>query len=627
MTHLTTITDLPLSKLFTGRSNVRKTATGSLDALIASIRAHGLIQNLTVRATLNKKGHSTGRYEVIAGNRRLAALKALAEAGEIEPDTPLPCHVLDPDTAATSDTEIGLAENTIREAMHPADQFEAFHAMAVAGHGLEDIAARFGVTALFVRQRLKLARVSPALFAAYRQGSMTLEQLTAFTISDDHAEQEKVWQALPAWNRHPGTIRRALTAEAVPTDDRRVRLVGLSTYEDAGGTVQRDLFDTEGSGYLTDPALLDRLVTERLEAEADRLTAEGWAWAKVMPDLDYQAFDGLTRRYPETVALSDEDQGALDAAVEAYDALAEQHDEEPDDPAVAAEIERLSDEIDRLTALQQVWTDEIKASHGCLIGMAWDGTLRIEAGLRPKDETPAPSNSPANDTDPDTGDNAPAPSSSLSPKLTAELIAHRTAALRAEILQRPDIALVLITHKLTLAHFYHDGLTSSLDLRGHAEDLTRHGDSLSHNPGLTAMAEAERRWQTQLPSAAADVWDHLLAMADSDLRDLLAFLTATSLEPALPTSRAKRHADQLVETLDLDMTRYWQASPESFFGKVTKAVILDAVRESVSDAAAENLASLKKDGLIEHATARMAETNWLPEPLRRPEDPDTALAA
>tara|TARA_Y100000588_G_scaffold70351_1_gene72166 strand:+ start:3965 stop:4192 length:228 start_codon:yes stop_codon:yes gene_type:complete len=75
------------------------------------------------------------------------------------------------------------------------------------------------------------------------------------------------------------------------------------------------------------------------------------------------------------------------------------------------------------------------------------------------------------------------------------------------------------------------------------------------------------------------------------------------------------------------MTRYWRASPETFFGKVTKATILDAVRESVSEAAAENLASLKKDALIDHATARMAETDWLPDVLRRPADPDTALAA
>ena len=52
MTNLTTITDLPLSKLKTGRRNVRKTGSGQLDALIASIRAHGLIQNLTVRPVL-----------------------------------------------------------------------------------------------------------------------------------------------------------------------------------------------------------------------------------------------------------------------------------------------------------------------------------------------------------------------------------------------------------------------------------------------------------------------------------------------------------------------------------------------------------------------------------------------
>tara|TARA_X000000368_G_scaffold276836_2_gene219644 strand:+ start:767 stop:2692 length:1926 start_codon:yes stop_codon:yes gene_type:complete len=621
MTTMTTITDLPLAKLVPGKRNVRKTATGSLDALIASIRAHGLIQNLTVRPVLNKKGSPTGRYEVIAGNRRLAALKALAEAGEIASNTALPCHVLD----TGDDTEIGLAENTIREAMHPADQFEAFHAMAEAGTGIEDIAARFGVTALFVRQRLKLARVSPVLFEAYRQGEMTLDHLMAFTITQDHAEQEKVWNALPNWNRHPGTIRRALTMEAIPSDDRRVCLIGLETYEAAGGTVQRDLFDSAEGGYLTDPALLDRLVAERLETEAERLTTEGWAWTRVVPDLDHRAFDGLVRSYPAQMDLSEEDQAALDTAIEAYDTLAEQHDETPDEPEIAAEIDRLSDEIDRLTALQQVWTDQIKASHGCLIGIHWDGTLRIEAGWRERHETPAPANDGEPETD--TGDEAPAPSRKLSPKLTAELIAHRTAALRAEVMQRPDIALVLTVHKLALQHFYRDGLTSSLDLRGASEDLTRHGDTLSDNPGTGAMAEAQGRWQLRLPSEASDLWDRLLGYADTDLMNLLAFLTATSLEPAFESSRSKRHADQLAETLDLDMTRYWRATPETFFGKVTKSTILDAVRESVSEAAAENLASLKKDALIDHATARMAETDWLPDALRRPADPDTALAA
>ena len=130
-----------------------------------------------MRPILNKKGHKTGRYCVVAGNRRLAALQALAETGDIEAETPLPCHVLED----ADDTEIGLAENVMRVAMHPADQFIAFNALAEAGTPAEDIAARFGVTALFVKQRLKLARVSPALFETYREGGMTLDRLMAFT--------------------------------------------------------------------------------------------------------------------------------------------------------------------------------------------------------------------------------------------------------------------------------------------------------------------------------------------------------------------------------------------------------------------------------------------------------------
>ncbi|WP_424934817.1 hypothetical protein [Amaricoccus macauensis] len=194
-------------------------------------------------------------------------------------------------------------------------------------------------------------------------------------------------------------------------------------------------------------------------------------------------------------------------------------------------------------------------------------------------------------------------------------------------MQRPDIALILIVHRLALQHFYHDGLSSCLDLRGQSDDLTRHGDSLHTNPGMEALQDAANRWQNGLPSAAGDLWDHLLALASNDLMALLAFLTASTIEPACASSRSKRHADQLAETLDLDMTRYWQANPETFFTKVTKAVILDAVGESVSPAAAENLASLKKDALIEHAASRMAETNWLPETLRPLDRPDTELAA
>src|ERR1017187_1123818 len=147
---MTAATDtIPLNRLTAWTGNVRKTgADTGLAELSASIAAHGLLQSLVVRK--DKKG----KYAVVAGRRRLLALGSLAEAGTIAADAPVPCHVIAGDANAT---EISLVENTVREQMHPADQFDAFLALIDDMHPA-DIAARFGVTETVVQQRLKLAR-------------------------------------------------------------------------------------------------------------------------------------------------------------------------------------------------------------------------------------------------------------------------------------------------------------------------------------------------------------------------------------------------------------------------------------------------------------------------------------
>jgi ParB family chromosome partitioning protein len=205
MQHIQTI---PLSRLAPCPANVRKTGrkTG-IEGLAASIIAHGLLQNLQVRPSADES------FEVVARGRRFDALKLLAKQKKIAPDYPVPCDVRDGSAA----TEISLAENEMREAMHPADQFEAFKKLADEGKGEEEIAARFGVTPQVVRQRLKLAVISPKLIAAYRKEDMTLDCLMAFTVSDDHKQQEKVWTSLPDYARErPGHIRNLLTESTFP---------------------------------------------------------------------------------------------------------------------------------------------------------------------------------------------------------------------------------------------------------------------------------------------------------------------------------------------------------------------------------------------------------------------------
>ena len=185
---------IPLNKLIPSPANARKTgASVGIEELAASIAAHGLLQNLQVR---DGKG---GKFEVVAGGRRLRALKLLAKSKAIAKSAEIPCHVLEDEDAA----EISLAENVVRLPMHPADQYDAFKAMADAGRGPEEIAARFGCSPTVVKQRLKLASVSPRLLASYRAEELNLDQLMAFTVSDDHAAQEAAWFEQPGVEPEP----------------------------------------------------------------------------------------------------------------------------------------------------------------------------------------------------------------------------------------------------------------------------------------------------------------------------------------------------------------------------------------------------------------------------------------
>src|SRR6185503_14750660 len=152
--------------------------------------------------------------------RRLAALRLLADAGKIEADYSVPCQVLGSDADAT---EISLAENSVREAMHPADEFEAFRTLVDSGTSEADVAARFGVTEAVVSRRLKLARVSPVVMSAYRTDELSLAQVMAFAATDDHAAQDRVFANLSKWNSDPDTIRGVLTEHEIAASDRRIQ--------------------------------------------------------------------------------------------------------------------------------------------------------------------------------------------------------------------------------------------------------------------------------------------------------------------------------------------------------------------------------------------------------------------
>lgn len=594
---MTDITAIPLSKLVPWNGNVRKIgAFEGLDELTASIAAHGLLQSLIVRKT------SRGKFAVIAGQRRLRALSALAEDGQLERDLPVPCRVV---AGAADATEISLTENVVRAPMHPADQFDAFRELIDNGATPADIAARFGITEAAVKKRLKLARVSPVVFAAYRDGELTLEQVQAFGISDDHAAQEKVLSALTQWNDDADAIRDALTEDDIAATDKRVRFVTLAAYETAGGAIRRDLFSEGEDGvFILDVALLDRLAAEKLEAAAQEVRAEGWKWVETMPDLDYETRSGFERRFPEPAPLPQEDAAEVAHLTEEYERLYEALGE--DDEESSARIDEIENRIRELEERERVFTPETLSIAGAIVTVGHNGEIEVARGLVRPEDAPKQTRKAKNGT----AGGAPAFSAALIESLTA----HRSAALSTTLAEHPDTALAAVAHALAVKLFDMHG-ASCLQL---SASRTWHREA---SKGAQAMDALREQWAERIPGEPDALWDWCLAQDRDTLLGLLAFCAASTVD-AVKVKHDNRnptrfgHADALAKALKLDMTAWFTPTADNFFSRVSKTAILTALTEAKGAPAKRSWAEMKKAPLATLAEREIEASNWLPEPLR-----------
>jgi ParB family transcriptional regulator, chromosome partitioning protein len=262
------------------------------------------------------------------------------------------------------------------------------------------------------------------------------------------------------------------------------------TYKRAGGHILRDLFQPDHDDYLTDPALLDRLVIAKLEAAAKAIRAEGWKWVTIMPTINHDHLRGLGRVYPECEPPTEEQQAETDALTVQYDALIEEHGEDPPDE-IAAELATLSDKIDALSDGTERWLPEDIARAGAIIGIGYGGRLAVERGLlRPEDGRDATYDTELR------GRSAPspAPRPGLSDRLIEHLTAHRTAALRIELASRSELALTAVVHALALPVFFPHESETCLDISL---------DSGSAAPRISRAAPPERRWPNPMTYGVA----------------------------------------------------------------------------------------------------------------------------
>src|SRR5271166_2970678 len=538
---LAVIREIPFNQLVLSQANVRTVKTGvSIEELSEDIARRGLLQNLYVRPVIGADGEETGFYEVPAGGRRYRALERLVKAKRLDKAAPVPCIVRHTGIAE----EDSLAENTQREALHPVDQFRAFRTLIDKGLFEDDIAARFFVTPQIVRQRLRLAAVSPRLLDLYVAEEMTLEHVMAFTLTTDHARQEQVWEALKNnYHPQPHQIRRMLTETAVHAKDRRAAFVGVEAYEAAGGAVTRDLFDDDRGGWLQDPALLDRLVQDKLKQEAGALSAEGWKWISVAVDFPYGHTNGLRQLEGETVEMSDEEsarRAILQAEFDALEADYAEADELPDE--VDQRLGQLETEIEALDNRPTRFDPDEIARAGVFVSLNSDGSLDIERGyVRPDDEARADQNeetpstaghsamprasgvtaivldsglNPAPAEDDDDGD-AVKP---LSERLLTELSAHRTVALRNAVAACPDVAFRSVLHGMCLRVFYHTSSGNCMEISTTVSGMTSQAPGLKDSAAVLEFEARNAQWRAQLPKTKDALWNRLASM---DLESLM----------------------------------------------------------------------------------------------------------
>lgn len=599
------IIHVPLSKLALWDGNVRKTGIRvGIEELAASIAAHGLLQSLVVRKS------KRGKYGIVAGQRRFLALQALAKDGVIEKDCQIPCMLA---VGAIDPAELSLAENVVRAPMHPADQFEAFKVLIDDGASIPDVAARFGIAETVVAKRLKLGRLSAVILDAYHQGDIDLELAQAFAVSDDHRAQERVFDELPDWNRQAHVIRRMLTEGEVPASDKRARFVGIDTYRAAGGMIRQDLFADEDSCYLQDPALLDRLVSDKLSGIAGELSSQGWSWVESVPDADYQTFGQFKRVYPDRVPLSEPDQAELDRLTQEYDELVDCEDADED------RLAEIDQRIDTLSRSSQTWPADKLALAGAIVSLGYNGEFCIERGLVRKSDAhklASHNGEPAHaslDSEPR--------ATGLSPRLIEDLTAQQSAAIGAELMGQPDIALAAVVHALALDVFYlGHGVDSCLKLNIGSAYLSRSIANPDTCKGLSAIEQERERFGDRLPGDASGLWQWLLGLSRDEKLDVLAFVAATSVDAVQrkgESTSASRlvHAKALGSALQLDMGNWFAPTAENYFGRVNRGQILAAIDEA-NGSHAPALEKLKKSELASRAEALVASTAWLPEPLR-----------
>ncbi|QNL02961.1 ParB N-terminal domain-containing protein (plasmid) [Serratia ureilytica] len=612
--------------------NVRKKKSSqtSIEGLAASIRSAGLLMNLVVFEM------DDGRYGVAAGERRTLALRWLMEQekdadkttpdGIVTDDYPVEVLVVSKAMARV----VSMMENSQREQMHPADQVSAFRDLSADGQTPAQIGDLLGFSTRHVQRCLRLATMAPVLLDALADDQITLDQLQALSATDDHQRQCDVWENAYGWAAAPQHLREAvLKGEVSARDNSQLAFVGREVYEAAGGTFKFDLFTDEG--FLTEPAMLERLAREKLHALAQQVAEdEGWSWAEGRISAiktwgeDAEIYRELAEPQPEFTADEQAEIARLKARFRELEAAFEAADADTDTHALNVESDAVEADIARLTAqaIIRSWPQAMRSSGGVVASLR-DGEVVYQRGIVLRA-------SEATDKSGDDNGEGAATTETTAPKtkekglssaLITSLSAERTLAVMGALVENQTVALALHTHTLAVKVFgsrYAGSLLQTSLTPKRAELLTK-APTAEGSRADRLLGELHAQWEAKLPPEWNTDFTWLLTWEQAEVVALLAYCVGLSLDAVqLWPAKDGKVGDALTpleHALDFTLRDWWQPTKANYFGRISKELMSDALLDAGKVAQAASVLKMKKGDAAQLAEDELTASGWVPECL------------
>lgn len=611
---------LPLSSLVQSELNVRKRPVDekSLSELADSIQSVGVLQNLVVYSMNNEV------YGVAAGQRRLLALHQLVAKGHIASSFPVPVKIV-PESDALI---ISLTENSQREAMHPADQLHAFIELQKTGQSAAEIGDLLGFSTHHVKKCLSLANMAPELLMELEADNINLDQLQALTGTTDHERQVMVWNNAFGWKKEPRHLRESVEESKTPVENNRlVNFVGLDAYEQAGGTLEIDLF-TE-SGFIENAPLLEKLALDKLTLCAE-LLANIEGWQRGIARLERPSFYGNDG---ETLSICN----APDAVFspELADLVTElstreddlrQQSREADDENEQADLYQAAKECEQQIAdikhraKNLAWTADAKVTKSVVIYLDRDGEPCVIRGVIDQTQQKQQSSEDESNTESfNDASTAPVESeSTYSAALCKSLSSERTLAVQAALTQHPNVALAILVHDACIQVFGSPYAKTAFNIKfsRSSEELLKNAPTAQDSEALQSLNTQFESWSARLPEAWQADFSWLLSWEQKDLVALLAFCAAQTLSEVnqhAPLDNTLAKALQPIEqAIAFDFRQWWQPTKANFFGRISKDQISDCLTDAGAADKALEAVKMKKGDAAELAENTLRDTHWLP---------------